>query len=58
MAKKVWYSTKKKRGFKRSTAGWKEVSKGDRFFVLIPIGGGKTHIYDSPSDARADGWTY
>lgn len=52
----VWANNSKKKGYSQSIGSYGESSKGDRYFKLTPIKGGKSREYSSPDAAEADGW--
>lgn len=51
----IWKNSSKKKGFSKSVGSYNS-AKGDRFFVLTTVKGGKTRVYESPAAAERDGW--
>lgn len=51
----IWKHPSKKKGFGMSIGAY-SLKKGDRHFVLKPVNGGRTRVYESPQAAKNDGW--
>lgn len=52
----VWANKSKKKSYKQSIGSYGYVEKGDRFFKLTPVSGGKGRVFESPQEAMTQGW--